>query len=238
MDQGYILSPPGKYTHFSNQNMASFLSLPTEIRTIILEYAINTSQPAPTDPWTGEEHRKRCADFENNSWRFGLMHTLYGPTPRHFTSTSFQLVNQQVHDETRHILNRMTHPRYDLDVMVVHEWDFWPTWTNVPVWRTHADEVNVTFRLFGHCASPALLRTIGGAGGNPGMEWCFYALLERFLIRGPINQLPNTTPDNSTTQRKSERRFFMHILNLNIESAADDKHPLPPPEITEKDYTE
>lgn len=215
--------------------MASFLSLPTEIRAMILEYAVNSPQTPPKDPWTGKEHRKRCWDVEYESWGFGPKHTLYPPTPRLLPSTSYQLINRQLHHETNDLLRRMARPRYDLDVMVIHEWDFWPTWTNVPIWRTHADEVNVTFRLFGHCALPAWLRSITGDGGSPGMEWCFYALLERFLALGPINQLP-TDPDNPATQRKLKRRFFTHTLTLNVESSADDRYPFPPPEVTYSDY--
>lgn len=164
------------------------------------------------------------------------MHTVYAPTPRLPLSTSLQLVNRQFHDEIRHVLSRIAHPRYDLDVMVIHEWDFWPTWTNVPVWRKLADEVNVTFRLFGHCALPEWLRSIRGDGGAPGMEWCFYALLERFLVLGPVNQLPPTNAHGPARQRQSDRRFFAHTLTLNVESAADDNHPLPPPEVNYDTY--
>lgn len=217
--------------------MASFLSLPTEIRTIILECAVNSPQAPPRDPWTGEEQRKPCRGVDYDSWAFGLKHTLYPPTPRLLPPASYQLVNRQLHDETRELLRRTTRPRYDLDVMVIHDWDFWPTWTNVPTWRTHANNVNVTFRLFGHCALPAWLRSITGDGGSPGIEWCFYALLERFVALGPINQLP-TNPDSSTTQRKSEGRFFTHTLILNVESSADNKYPISPPEVTYSDYRE
>lgn len=216
--------------------MVSLLSLPPEIRTIILDYAITTPPAPPKDPWTGHESRKPCRAIRYNSWDFGPIHTLYAPGPLCLPSTTYKLVSRQLHAETTSVQRRLT-PRYDLDVMVVHAWDLWATWTNVPVWKTLAEEVRVTFRLFGHCALPAWLASLAGDGGSVGMEWCFYTLLERFLVLGPVNQLPDD--DGPGRERRSERRFFARTLTLNIESHADEtKYPLPPPDITYGTYRE
>ncbi|PLB46265.1 hypothetical protein P170DRAFT_439889 [Aspergillus steynii IBT 23096] len=118
-------------------------------------------------------------------------------------------------------MRRLKRPNYLLDVMIVNEWDFWPTWLSVPVLRTHLDEVNANFRIFGHCLSGDKVRWITGDGGHDGPEWCFYAMLERFLVHGPL-----TEP--SKPKKQTGRKFYIKTLTLNFESAAGDQYYLAP----------
>ncbi|KAA8646809.1 hypothetical protein EYZ11_008593 [Aspergillus tanneri] len=211
--------------------MASFLQLPHELQEIILEYALITPASPPVDPWTGKENRQPLHDVDYKAWSFGPNNTLYDTSQQDDlagTSSALLRTSWQIHEETKGILDRMARPCYLLDVMIVHGLELWPTWLSVPVLRTHLDEVRVTFRIFGHCISREGMRSTLGDGGHNGPEWCFYALLERFLVHGPVT--------SRQPGKHQEKKVYVKTLTINFESAADEEHPLPPPELTWKDY--
>lgn len=208
--------------------MSMLLKLPYELRAIILENALLTPYEPPINPWTGADKRQPLRDYDHTLMDFGPRHTLYDTSLNERLASTCQallLTNHQIRKETRVMLQRLEKPNYELDVMMVHEWDLWPTWLSVPVVRTHADEVNVTFRLFGHRIQSEQNQYISGDGGHNGPEWCFYSLLERYIAHGPV-----TEPQ----PERKDRGFFIKTLTLNIKSAADELYPLPPPELVEK----
>lgn len=233
--------------------MLHLLNLPLEIRELILEYALPAPRSPPLNPWTGAETRKPILDIEYEAWGFGPKHTLYESDPDQQqdnncslliacrTTQSLVSVNRQIREETKAILNRMMDGklRYKLDVMVVNEMEIWPTWLSVPVFATHLDEVHVTLRIFGHCISAEGLRK-SARNGDAGFLWCFYALLERFLVHGPVgmkrNHQDETTNQNQQKKKKHERKFYIKTLVLDIKSCAEEEYPFPPPEITWDDY--
>ncbi|KAI9037489.1 uncharacterized protein KD926_000284 [Aspergillus affinis] len=186
---------------------------------MILKHALLAPYAPPTNPWTGADKRQPLKDIEYKAWSHGPRYTLYDTLLDQRLATRCQallLINRQIRDETKDILRRLGKPSYQLDVMVVNEWELWPTWLSVPVLRSHLDEVNVNFRIFGHCIVYENWRHTRGDGGHDGLEWCFYAMLERFVVHGPL-----TEPAMSDQQAP---RFYINTLTLNIESDAFEKY--------------
>ncbi|KAK1145523.1 hypothetical protein N8T08_004081 [Aspergillus melleus] len=211
--------------------MSTFLNLPYELRGRILEHALLAPYSPPANPWTGADKRRPLQDIKYTAWQHGRRYTLYDTSLDQRLATPCQtllLINRQIRDETKDILRRLKNPSYQLDVMVVNEWELWPTWLSVPVVRTHVDEVNVNFRIFGHCIVYENWRHTTGDGGHNGLEWCFYALLERFAVHGPL------TEPGLSDQRAP--KFYITTLTLNIESAADEKGSLPPSDSRWEEY--
>lgn len=100
------------------------------------------------------------------------------------------LVNHQIAPETRAILSRYRVP-FCLDVMIVWESDFRPTWLAVPIPSTSIDELKINFRVFGTAISARkhlgmFMSTPSRNGNSPRFANEFYSLLERTLERGPF----------------------------------------------------
>ncbi|KAH8434309.1 uncharacterized protein LDX57_011956 [Aspergillus melleus] len=224
--------------------MATFLTLPTEIRAIIFQYALNASRNRPLNPWTGKVRREPCLDTRYTvCGRIGPNNTLYETFSRRdacVTSTPLLLLNHQLHDEVTALL-RLTNTAktiYHLDLMYVNEIELWPTWLNVPRLSTHIDEINADVRIFGHCLVPESLQHLGAEGNGDGVHWCFYALLERFIVHGPIGSYVSDDPAEKNRQRDlyGRRRFYVRSLVLNIKSGSDDRYPLAPAHLKWRDY--
>ncbi|KAJ5605560.1 hypothetical protein N7510_008341 [Penicillium lagena] len=131
-----------------------------------------------------------------------------------------------MHDETQSVLNRKKSKLiYILDISVLNDYDLFPTWISVPY---------LTNRVY-------------SLWGRLGFHWSFYALLERFLRYGPVDEKkkkPN--PDLIGNQISDEieyplfrreslnfddRDITVEILTLDFQSA-EPMLPFPPDNIS------
>ncbi|KAK7679628.1 hypothetical protein QCA50_017340 [Cerrena zonata] len=206
----------------------TLLNVPPEIRHEIIENVLLSPFQTPKDitsalssrqePLQGWDYREKLF----KTWRDGPLHVRFPQDGSSFCyisrATPLLLTNKQINEETRTTVMRLRGQTriYELDVLVVHEQQFWPTWSFVPVWTQEIDQVDVTFRIFGNLAQIikenrrlwSAFRI--GNGSPPSLTWCFYYLLERFLRLGPDvtrSVLDPTSPD---------RKFSVKTLNVNI----------------------
>lgn len=210
--------------------MSGFFHLPFELREIILELALTTPYSPPLNPWTGAERRQPLPDINNYIGPFGTKSTLYDASlqDRLVTSRSLLLTNRQLHSDTKIVLQRFR-PTYHLDVMAVHGWDLWATWLLVPAVRSHVDELTVTLRLFANRITTTETVSNLIREEQKGLKWCFFAILERFLIHGPTTEL--------SAGEKKDLRFYANTLTLNIKSGVDDQDSLPLPDKSNSEHT-
>ena len=173
----------------------TLLTIPPEIRDVIIETVLLSSRPAPPDIATAALTRHTVVetwDYRNKpflAWDYGIRNVKFEKPGAHTTSNALPLflTNHQLNAETRSAIARLGDDArcYELDVMIVNEGELWPTWTCVPVLTHHIEKVEVTFRLYAsqkYKSGYDALR--GGDGSPPGLLWCFYFVLEHFLKRG------------------------------------------------------
>ncbi|TDZ36025.1 hypothetical protein C8035_v009045 [Colletotrichum spinosum] len=169
------------------------LSIPREIRDLILDHVVFLpDREPPLNPSASLQRKRR--EYKGKSFFDG--HDIWvekqqkpRAPPAGSPNTAILLVNQQLHDEAKALLDsKGTHCR--LDVMYVKECGLWPTWLAVPRTTRHADSVHVQFRIFD---PPADIdpdwknedQFRGGSGGPPFIVWNFYAMLSGYLRYGP-----------------------------------------------------
>lgn len=99
------------------------LSLPRELRDIILEFVISAHVEPPRHPESDDTPRK--ASVGSNCLRIPVL-----PPAEQYATHGLLLTNRQLHHETKTRLRRPT--AYFLDVMMVNDKELWPTWTCCP----------------------------------------------------------------------------------------------------------
>lgn len=209
--------------------MPALLTLPYEIRDAILVTVLFSSRPAPPDVATAALRRIEPLPRDQSryaAWPFGLRHTRFERTDYICNAYPLLLVNKQLSTETKSAVSRLTLTglSYQLDVMFVHEHELWPTWLCIPSLAEQVDHVDVTFRIFEPNSNPdSRSAFLPGDGSPPQIYWCFYFLLEHFLLRGPL--CPNHM---ETPKRNDTRQVSVRTINLNF--AAGNAHLLSPTE--------
>ncbi|OJJ45176.1 hypothetical protein ASPZODRAFT_168231 [Penicilliopsis zonata CBS 506.65] len=191
----------------------SLLSLPLELRELIIELALFTSQP-PLAP--SKCNRSDLNDIKYRAWRH---RTYYEQSP--VSCPSLLLVNRHLAVETQSILTRQP-TQYILNIAIVNEVDLFPTWVSVPRLNTRISTLYADIQLHGHILSKPDARAQVGCGGHLGFQWSFYALLERFLQYGPLG---DQGPDPSCP-----RDITIDTLILDF-SSAETSLPAPPAEV-------
>ncbi|KAK7021930.1 hypothetical protein VNI00_017159 [Paramarasmius palmivorus] len=196
----------------------SLLTIPPEIRSIILEQVILAKRDAPNDLQSAEttHHLHRDNTYYNQltmhfeAWSPGLRNVHFERQSTGYSSNSLPLLltNHQINAETHSAMSRLVNEvrRYDLDILVSQ--GFWSTWTCVPILSDQVDLVTATFRV-------DFIPTSGfipGDGSPPTIYWWFYFLLEYFLKRGPV------VPTTSNLSRPVDREVCIRELVLNFVS--------------------
>ena len=173
----------------------SFLTIPPEIRDVIIETALLSSRPAPPDIATAALTRQTVVetwDYRNKpflAWDYGIRKVKFEKPGAYILSNALPLLltNRRLNAETRSTIARLGDKVgcYKLDVMIVNEGELWPTWTCIPVLTRHVEQVNVTLRLYAgqHLESGY---SAPGDGSPPSLLWSSYFILEHFLKRGPV----------------------------------------------------
>lgn len=200
--------------------MATFLTLPLEVRLHILDLVVHAEQCPPAE---------RSASTERIPLR-GLPH-LRGwgskvPIRCDPNSTfnipkasSLSLTNKQLKAEVK-LLFRSQNSKplvYKLDLALMQGRELWPTWTQLPMKATTVDEVSVQIRLAGP-GPPCSRGFCYGDGGPPPYVWYFYEMLERFFSEGPEDpNLVNTESNASSAKRATPaQKIATHILDLDF----------------------
>jgi hypothetical protein len=151
--------------------MATFLTLPQELRDKILTLAIKAPLSPPQPPGPNEDHPSFLDNYTSFHDRINAIPTL--------------LVNKQLHRETKAVIDRLPNKHsYDLDILVVNEEELWPTWLSVPALTSQVEKVRATFRWIG-ISNKSDQGQRGFQGGDRGpsiITWSFYDLLTRFIL--------------------------------------------------------
>jgi hypothetical protein len=75
--------------------------------------------------------------------------------------------------------------RYKLDVLIINNEEFWPTWLHVPLFTRRVHVVDVTFRnVMDNLQGDPMIPFLTVDGAPPPIMWCFHFLLEWFMARG------------------------------------------------------
>lgn len=210
--------------------MFRLLDLPSELRSLIIEYALLVPQTPPQGPWNGRKDRISPEDVQYKSWSIGPKNVFYkSDESSNLPVCRLLLLNHQIHDETISIVRRMTRVSYHVDVMAIHEFELWPTWLSVPAIRTHVDEVRMDLRIFGHCLDRMASLRYRCDSGPYIFEWCFYAMLERFLIYGPLNRGKAKADEKSRT-------VFIKTLVIDFTAHPDETYRLASPDLGAQDH--
>ena len=169
--------------------MPSLLDIPPEIRFQILELVLCHIRALPPDPATILQERLELHGALYQSWKYGPQHKLFEPNGYATNSHPLLLTSRQLRAETQSALHHLPAKRsYRLDVMLVHEWELWPTWLSVPALWTRLDSVLTTIRICGAKDRSGRSEFCIGDCSGPPIMWCFYSLLERFLFYGPVGE--------------------------------------------------
>ncbi|KND91042.1 putative transcriptional regulatory protein [Tolypocladium ophioglossoides CBS 100239] len=207
-------------TGFCSSQMASFLSLPRELRDAILAHVLKAPHalldPPATPADLRKEDRRTVSSAVSGAW--GSSRAWFETQPA-ILSAPVRLVCRQFCTEVAEMTNRksMRLPDYHLDLMYLTDGSLWPTWTCVPMLTDKVGTVHVTVRIF-HC--PAELQTpgerrdapfFGGDGGPAHIVWLFYHTLGVFLQCGPRPWLGAGVRNHGPGM--SMRRLVINVLS-------------------------
>ncbi|KAK2762143.1 hypothetical protein FQN54_001150 [Arachnomyces sp. PD_36] len=194
--------------------VSPFLSLPQEVRDIIIELVLFSHRAPPESPTTPPQKRSGLKDLGVDildSWSHGRPPVEYEEKDVVSNGQSLLLVNRQLSAETKYVLERNP-SSYHLDVMFVNEWDFYPTWLSVPAFSRVVDDVVATFRMFG-THDPKHLR--------PG-----YGLPAKNIFINTLTLDFVTPPDTESLASNDQKEaWFQHRLDHHP------RYPQPNPEL-------
>jgi hypothetical protein len=193
--------------------MWSLLSIPQELRDIILELVIASPADAPDISSPDHILNDRIeleSDEALQAWTKGklILSKSSGPQHRHHIF----LVNHQLQSEASSVLQR-TKNNYNLDVILLQERYLVPTWLLVPKSGLQVDTFTCTLRIAGSAEpeeSTGYSGFRGGDGAGPAMSWVFYSLLELFILYGPSMRRCETSNGDGT--------YSIHNLVINVET--------------------
>lgn len=186
--------------------MPNILALSRELRDLIYIFVLNEADsPPPSSPADSGERQQSYEEFDQCC-------KVYPKPSVHIRCAALLLTNRQIHAEFAPWVARLKKSgplRYKLDCMLYEQEAIYPTWLSVPALASCIDVVEVDFRLFGDSG--------GYSGGFMGewesnyhgqsrMIWGLWALLRRFLSRGP----------DLLSREKCERKIEVETLMLNI----------------------
>ncbi|KAL4877874.1 hypothetical protein BJY04DRAFT_197007 [Aspergillus karnatakaensis] len=209
--------------------MASFLTIPIEVRALIISEVLFSPTPPPPPSSLSRDNRTKVQDIQYISWScraYLEQRTTHSPSnclPLLFTS-------HQIAAETRAILSLPHTSKYHLDIALVNDFYLLPTWTCVPQLTTEVDELIVSIRTLGHLISTDDVRHQCGDGGHLGFYWSFYALLERFLRYGPVDAKRSHAKGVGKRTAYEDRHVKLKTLTLDVTSA-EELLPFPPADI-------
>lgn len=187
--------------------MPKFLDLSRELRDIIYTAVLGSELSPPSSPAESGD-RKRTSGrggLDEEAFEYCNMYSLQ-PVP--VSSSALLRTNRQIHTELAEIISRVKKSktlRYKLDCLMLDERLIYPTWLSVPALSSSVASVEVDFRLFGDCNG----KRSGWAGGDGAPSviiWSLFALLKRFLLRGPDFLSPP----------KPGRKIKIGVLVLNV----------------------
>ncbi|KAL4914839.1 hypothetical protein BDW62DRAFT_135913 [Aspergillus aurantiobrunneus] len=229
--------------------MPSLLSLPQELRSLIIAQVLFTPRAPPKSP--SRANRSNFQDIPYLAWRCFAYHE-HCSTHSPSNCLPLLLTSRQISAETLAILDLAADKRsteYILDIALLNEVDLFPTWLCVPQLTQTVSTLYVGVRLLGHIISGADARNQVGDGGHLGFYWSFYALLERFLAYGPVgekrvkNAGSGATHDAEVKFRSrwsnpsfTDQNITVDTLVLDV-SSAETELAFPPPELDEGDWT-
>jgi hypothetical protein len=151
--------------------MATFLTLPQELRDKILTLAIEAPLSLLQPPAPSEDHQSSIDNFTSFYGRINTIPTL--------------LVNKQLHRETKAAIDRLPNKHsYELDILLVNEVELWPTWLSVPALTSQIEKVRATIRYI-----DIINRSDHGwrgfrrrYGATPMITWSSHDLLTRSIL--------------------------------------------------------
>ncbi|KZV81226.1 hypothetical protein EXIGLDRAFT_731565 [Exidia glandulosa HHB12029] len=163
--------------------MATFLTLPTDVRDAIIEHVLLARNPAP----------QSVAEVSPNRYQPNSVDGRYSSGPEFVRLSRAQsvpndrgllLTNRQLSLETK---AAVTHQRASgrlehlIDIMVVDDHELWPTWLCIPTATRTIDRLLVTFRVFG-ARQPARPSAYRWNASPRVIMYGFYFLLQHFLL--------------------------------------------------------
>lgn len=164
----------------------SLLHIPRELRDEIITFVLYSPRQVPDRPYYPTN---RCQLHDLNYTSLYREYVKYEMEPEWTipAAHALLLVNHRIAAETRAILSRYRVP-FCLDVMIVRESDFCPTWLAVPIPSTSIGELKINFRVFGTAISARkhqgmFMGTPSHNGNPPRFANEFYSLVERTLKR-------------------------------------------------------
>lgn len=166
--------------------MPSFLTLPPEIRECVIEQVLCDCRTPPAYPSTLgriDFHNMDYMPWRSRTKIYHEQRTTHCPS----NCLPLLLTSRQIYHETRSVLNRKKFT-YILDISVLNDYDLFPTWTSIPYLTNRVHALYVDVRFFGSIILSDMAKRLVGFGGHLGFRWSFYALLERFLRYGPVDE--------------------------------------------------
>ncbi|KAI4187068.1 MAG: hypothetical protein L6R41_003052 [Letrouitia leprolyta] len=183
-----------------------FLQLSRELRNSIYELLLLSKRERPLSLEHG--NLRRYSDSADKIWFRGrdqyLAENLINPI------VPLQLTCGQIHDEGQDAIIRIQRSgclTFELDIIMLHETELYPTWLSIPVVTDTIPKLKVGFRFFaerkGHTGG---WRSRGGA--PPNIIGSLFTLLKRFLLRGP----------NFFSPIKRKRMIKVDELSINLQT--------------------
>ncbi|KAF3479786.1 uncharacterized protein GIQ15_06762 [Arthroderma uncinatum] len=180
----------------------SILSLPRELRDIIVDIVLTSTVSMPTKPAATEKRDGPTSGAEEHR-----------EAKEEYTTTSLPLllVNRQFYAETKDAIGKFLEEdelqnrpiwgtrrkrrelTYKFDIMLVNDTYVWPSRVCVPFLARRVDNVDVTIQAFG--TAPVTRETLSGVNafksdmGATEVQWSFYRLLVYLLRHGPRREM-------------------------------------------------
>ena len=187
--------------------MVTILELPREIRDLIYMAVFNSELSPPASPAECRHDRNQISSEYGPSEYFGEHCNHYPMEPVSISCSGLLLTCRQVRAEVLDVIARLkvqNQLQYKIDCIIEDEKFFCPTWLSVPVVSFDIDTVEVNFRIFGQRNGRCGFTP--GDGGPSFLIWSLFALLNRFLERGP----------NFLSPFKSRQKINVKLITLNI----------------------
>jgi hypothetical protein len=203
----------------------TLLGLPRELRDRILAHVISAPKDAPRDHKVTSDRKQTWTS--QLGWEYGK-NVMYEKKLNRTDLIPVLLVSQQLNAEVMAAIQIHPHRAdYVLDLILVDQKELWPTWLRIPEITLQVDHMYVAIRSDGVQETAASVFNCGD-GSPPQISWCFYAMLKRFLLYGPMTK--------STVQE--EKLFSIQKLDLDVRTPDVPEKFLTPADDDPRDKTD